>query len=153
MRALILGLIALAGAAGIAVALPRSAGHAYILDTVEGHSVYAFVVGDRAAAARVDGCTGQLLSSPHQIVADLRARASREDTEERFNVVTVEGGGVHFGPCGARDADEDAEDDPQDTLVVIEDISARQTRRLINELQALSAADRAAMLETLELSR
>ncbi len=163
MRKLIagaLGAIALSSAAWIVAASattnPGGPYQIYIFDSLDGHSIYAVGVGQRAAAARVDGCEGHLLDNAPHIVSDLRARAAREDDEDHFNVVWVEGRGSHvnLGPCGPDEADEedDPESEPQDTLVVVSDASARQARHLINEIEALPAADRAAMIEAVGLN-
>ena len=160
MRAFIGGMIASALAAGavwFAVAGATLAGYAggpyriYIFDSREGHSIYAVAVGERAAAARAEGCVGRLLDDPRRIVADLRARAATED-EEVSNVVWVsgEGSSVNLGRCDVVE-DEDKEREHRDSLVVVRDASARQARHLIREMP-LSAAEQEVMIGALGLN-
>ncbi len=164
MRALVggaIGIAALTGTVWIAVASatprPNPGGpyQIYILDRAERptHHVYAFSVGQRAAAAGVENCVGRRVEDAQQMVADLRERMAEED--ETFNVVWVvgEGSRVELGVCGAVDEDDDPEHQRSDSLVVVRDASARQVRRLIQEIHGLPADDRNAMIDALGLNR
>jgi hypothetical protein len=59
---------------------------------------------------------------------------------------------VNLGGCNEVDED-DPESERHDTLIIIEDASASQTRRVVNEIDGLSREDRAAMIEALGLGR
>jgi hypothetical protein len=159
MRVIIGGVIASALAAGavwFAVAGATQAGYPggpyqiYIFDSREGHSIYAFAVGQRATAARAEACSGRLLDDALRIVADFRDRAATENDE--LNVVWISGQGssVSLGRCDAAE-DEDKEGGHTDSLVVVRDASERQARRLIREAP-LSAAEREVMIGALELN-
>lgn len=165
MRALIggvIGAIVFASAAWALAGVTSTANaggpyQIYILDSAERTSehVYAFAVGERATAAQVENCEGRLLDNAHQIVADLRARSRNENDE--FNVIWIEGRGsrTHLGDCPDRDDDHDpkSEGDRRDSLIVLRDASAAQTRHLINEIHGLSRDERGAMIDALGLDR
>jgi hypothetical protein len=176
MRALVGGVIgaaALAGAVWMTAADATTRGYPggpyqvyiYANDDRPEVDLYAFSVGQRAAAAEVENCMGRLVSDPHRIVADLRARLRNDD--EHFSVVWIEGEGsdTHIGGCGASDdpeaeaeaekGDDESEVDHQrsESLVVLRDVSAAQVRHLVHEIHGLSAQDRAAMTNALGLDQ
>jgi hypothetical protein len=170
MRALlggVIGAIVFASAlwALAGVTTPANAGgpyQIYIYNSAEQPAVdlYAISVGERAAAAQVENCTGRLVDNPHEIVADLRTRSSNHD---HISVVWVEGQGSSFnlGRCGEdadegdKDEDEDSENahEQVDSLVLVRDASAAQARQLIREIHGLPEQDRAAMIDALGLDR
>jgi hypothetical protein len=174
MRALVGGVIgaaALAGAVWMTAADATTRGYpggpyqVYIYNSANQPQVdlYAFSVGQRAAAAEVENCMGRLVSDPHRVVADLRARL--RDDHEHFSVVWIEGAGsdTHIGGCGASDDpeaeaekdDDESEADHQrsESLVVLRDASAAQVRHLIQEIHGLSTQDRTAMTNALGLDQ
>ena len=173
MRALVGGVIgaaALAGAVWMTAADATTRGYpggpyqVYIYNSAGQPQVnlYAFAVGQRAAAAEIENCAGRLVSDPHRIVADLRERARNDD--KNFSVVSIDGEGsdTHIGGCGASDdpelvADEgddsEAGDERSDSLVVLRDASAAQVRHLIHEIHGLSAQDRTTMTSALGLDQ
>jgi hypothetical protein len=167
MRALIggvIGAVVFAGAAWALADVTDTTGSGgpyqiYIYDDADQPTVhlYAFAVGERATAARVENCDGIVLDNAHDIVADLRRRARSEDRD--FNVITVDGEGssTHLGRCSSRDHDEDddpeSEGDRSDSLIVLRGASASQARHLINEIHGLSREERAAMTDALGLNR
>ena len=160
MRALIfttIGLAALAGGAFlIAEARPFPSGpyQIYIEDTGERDHVYAIARGRRARAVLVTDCQGRLADDPSDIVADLRRRAARKDPEDSVVRLIGAGSDVSLGACGISDdpdpEDEDGEHGDGESLVVVTDASAAQTRRIIGEIP-LSDADRQTMMTALAL--
>jgi len=161
MRALIGGVIgAIVFASAVwaltGVTSPANAGgpyQIYIFDNAEEQSIYAFAVGDRAAAAMVENCQGRVMDNARDIVADLRTRSRNE--RDGLSVVWVEGEGarIHLGHCGQHEEDEDPERDDWDSLVVVRGASAAQARHLIREIHGLAREDREAMTTALGLDR
>ena len=164
MRVLIGGVIAvtLAAAAWAAVAVAIPPGYPsgpyqiYILDTGVRQSTFAIAKDDLATAALVENCAGRLLGNAHALIADIRARAERERQSESddFNVIWVSGEGsqVNLGDCEDHDEVANAHDQA-DSLVVVSDASAAQVRRIIGQIDGISAADRRTMVEELGLAR
>lgn len=141
MRATLLAVLLLIGGAAVALAQPGRDYAVYVFDPAEGADVYAFVARGRVAAVEVRGCGDYaLLEQPETLVAQLRARAAADAIE----VIRVGGRNsrTDLGWCGdvedqAVFETEDPEAGPEtDALVVIEDISARQMRRMLSSLQA-----------------
>lgn len=128
----------------------------YILQPHDGGpATYAFAGGQRAVALEVRACGDvHVLLDASAAVSRLSARRSQGD----IDVVTViaRGSRTYLGPCeGDEDHDLDPEDinptDTEDNLVVIEDASARQTRAMIQSLDAAPENVRADLIATLGL--
>jgi hypothetical protein len=128
----------------------------YILQPHDGGpATYAFAGGQRAVALEVRACGDvRVLPDANAIASRLGARR----TEGNIDVVTVvaRGSRTYLGPCDSdEDHDLDPEDiDPTDThdnLVVIEDANARQTRAMIQSLDAAPGNVRADLIAELGL--
>jgi hypothetical protein len=129
----------------------------YILQPHDGGpATYAFAGGQRAVALEVRACGDvRVLPDAGAIASRLSARRAAHD----IDVVTViaRGSRTYLGPCnGDEDDDLDPEDieaaaDSEDNLVVIEDASARQTRAMIQSLDAAPREVRNELIETLGL--
>lgn len=163
-------IIAVGAAAALMLLLagPATAGlHAfriYIFDAANGtSSIYALSDGERAAAAIVENCEGRLLADVAEFVDDLESRI-HNGGEDELNPVWITGPGsrVEIGPCGAQEPDEtdesddaDAADDAddKDSLVMITNVSKKQARDFIRQIDALSASERAEMAAQLGLER
>lgn len=133
-----------------------------------GETTYALSSGERATAAAVTGCDGRILHDASAVVAhiDTLVRQDGDADSDGLSVVTIAPGGViHLGSC-ADPHDEEEEPDydsddpedkaespeqPHDSIVWMQRMSAGQTRRIINELDALSAEDRTQMLSEIGL--
>ena len=161
MRVLVSGIVGVVALVGVALWMTADAStrggpyNIYIFDRADppDSHIYAFSVGQRSAAAQVEACDGQLIEDADSVVADFRARSRRET--RAFNVIVVDGAGstVRFGNCAdPEDEEHDPGSEQHDTLVVVRGASEAQTRRLINEMDALSADERASMLSALGLS-
>lgn len=153
-------------AAGAAWAQPRIFPRydLYIFERAEGGEVtYALSSGERATAAAVTGCDGRILHDASAVVAhiDTLARQDGDEDSDGLSVVTIAPGGViHLGSCAdphdeADEPDRDPDDPedkvqapetPHDSIVWMQRMSASQTRRIINELDALTVAERTQML-------
>jgi hypothetical protein len=154
MRATIAALALLTGCS--AGAQPMCQYDLYIYQPVGGASVYAADGSGAAAAVEVESCGhARLLSDAQDIVQQLRDRRRAGD----LSVVTVEGphSRTYLGPCGSHedeadgDAEEEAEHDDTDNLVVIENASGAQMRRMIQSLDAAPRQMREEMISTLGL--
>lgn len=154
MRALKATAATLAGAAAVSGALwfanaayPGGPYQIYIFDSGDRQSTYAIEEGARAAGALVENCVGRLLDDPAAVVARLRERAAARDEALSLIHVSGEGSRVQLGRC----EDKTREKDGWDSLVIVRDAGARQTRRLIREIPGLAAADREKMEQALGL--
>ncbi len=140
--------------AGAAAAQPARHYDLYIQDPGgEAPEIYALVAGNRSAAIEVRACGDVTFSlNPHALVADLRAqRRSRDDT---VIVVSGRNSRTELGPCSADEspeAGEPQEDDYDGGLVVIENMSASQTRRTVRTLDAAPESVREQMLSAVGL--
>lgn len=154
MRTILTALVFLAACSGVAQSETRY--DLYIFQPRDdGPSTYAFSGGNNAVALEVRGCGDvRLLPNAPAVASDLSARRGGSET----SVVTIAGRGsrTYLGPCaGDEDEDEEAaedEGDRRDSLVVIEDVSAREMRRLIRSLDAAPSDVRQEIIATLGLS-
>jgi hypothetical protein len=154
MRVAMIAVVLLMACSGTALSDTRY--DVYILQPNDGGpSIYAFAGGQRAVALEVRGCGDvRVLPDASAVASQLSARK----TDRRTDVVTIvaRGSRAYLGPC---DSDEDHELDPEDidltdtddNLVVIEDANARQTRAMIQSLDAAPANVRADLIATLGL--
>jgi hypothetical protein len=150
MRAFIIAAIVLYGS--FALAEPNRRYDVFILDYDDAPDTFAFTGAGRMAAVSVDGCKAELLTDPGAQLA--RIRDLRE--ARAVSTITVDGHGVRLGSCTLPDEveeedPEDVRDDNRPSLVIIKDSSARQTRTLLNDLDALSPQMRDEMRQTLGL--
>ncbi|WP_395644615.1 hypothetical protein [Terricaulis sp.] len=165
--------VALYLAAGAAWAQPRLFPRYdfYIFERADGgETTYAVSSGERATAAAVTGCSGRILHDAPAVVAQIATRVlqDRDEDSDGLSVVTIApGGGIHLGSCAdPRDDEEEPDRDPDDpedkadapatphdSIVWLQSMSGAQTRRLINEIDALSREDRAQMLSEAGLAR
>ena len=118
----------------------------------DGPQIYAFAGGNTAVAVEVRGCGDvALLPNAATVASDLSARRHSPET----GVVTVEARGsrVELGGCGIEDEEPDGEHaDDRDSLVVIENASGRQMRRIVQSLDAAPTDVRNEIIATLGLS-
>ena len=150
MRTALTAILFLAACSGTAQSDTRY--DVYIFEPRDGGpEIYAFSGGQRAVAIEVRGCGDvRILPDAGAVASQLSARRSAPDT----SVVTVEGRGsrTYLGPCEASDFDHEPSADDDDSLVVIEDVSARQTRAIIRSFDAAPSDVRNQIIETLGLS-
>ncbi|MBL8546981.1 MAG: hypothetical protein JNL81_10990 [Hyphomonadaceae bacterium] len=155
MRTVLIAVLLLAACSGSAQSETRY--DLYIFHPRDGGAqTYAFAADNAAVAIEVRGCGDiHLLPNANVVAGDLRARRHADGV----SVVTVEARGsrVDLGNCGADEVPEDPEDveedgvNEQDSLVVIENASARQMRRMVETLNA-PAEVRSEIISTLGLS-
>ena len=149
MRTVFIAMLLLAACSGSAQSETRY--DLYIFGARDGGpQIYAFSGGDAAAAVEVRGCGDvRLLPDATAVVSDLSARRHAPG----ISVVTIESRGsrVELGGCGSEDeGDEDGVND-EDSLVVIENASARQMRRIVQSLDAAPSDVRGEIIATLGL--
>ena len=149
-------LIAVATAAvgaAVAVAQPRTHYDLYISSHDTGADVYAFTGAGRSAAVEVIGCgSARLMPEPANVVSALRTRSGQNITR----ITVGAGSGTQIGMCDEHDdADKDEDDEAHhengDSIVVIEDLTPAQTRRMIREFRAAPAPVRQELLTALAL--
>jgi hypothetical protein len=146
--------------AGVAAAQPLRRYDVYLYDPGDGREIYAFAAAGRAAAVEVRGCGDvSLIGDAATLVREMRALRRTDE-----NVITVSGRGSHteLGPCGAVEEEVDAADEqfevddylhqePETSLVILEDMSPTQTRDLVRSMDAASVAVREQLLVQLGL--
>jgi hypothetical protein len=144
--------ILIAGAAA-AIAQPGRPYEVYVFDPADGPEVYAFAAPSRALALEIRGCGDfSVLANADSVVRQMRERRRLD----AISVSEINGrqSRVEFGWCGLDDdEDEDIDDDPQDMLLVIDDLNAGQIRRIVRSLDAAPEATREQWLAQLGLAR
>lgn len=137
MRGALMALVLLIGGSAAALALPGRPYAVYVFDPVEGPDVFVFA-GPNGAAAFEESACGQyaLRRDAQALLEQLRRRRHGENV----SLIHIDGGNSRTEMgwwCDGEDDDEafeDEDDPPQDSLVVIDDLNARQVRRLLNGL-------------------
>jgi hypothetical protein len=117
-----------------------------------GAEIYVFSGGQNVVALEVRGCGDvRLLPNASAVASQVSARRSAPDAD----VVTIEARGsrTRLGPCDEDRRDEEAEQaDDADSLVVIENASARQMRAMIQSFDAAPGDVRRQIIESLGLN-
>lgn len=150
MRTLFITALFLAACSGAAQSETRY--DLYIFQARDGGAkIYAFAGGNAAAALEVRGCGDvELLPNAAAVASEISARRRAPDV----GVVTIEARGsrVEFDDCGVQEEGDNVHVNDEDSLVVIENASARQMRRMVQSLDAAPAPVREEIIATLGLS-
>lgn len=150
MRTMFIATLFLAACSGTAQSETRY--DLYIFQARDGGpKIYAFAGGNTAAALEVRACGDvELLPNAATVARDMSARRRAPDV----GVVTIEARGsrVEFDDCGVEEEGDDVHANDEDSLVVIENASARQMRRMVQSLDAAPTPVRDEIIATLGLS-
>ena len=149
----ILAALAVFAFIGCAAAQPRGQYDLYISNPDNGPDVYAFTGAGHAVAVEIRGCGDvRLIANPETVVSTLRSRTGDDVTRIRV------GGGddTQIGMCDGdedhdADKDEEADEHDRDSIVIIEHLSAHQTRRMIQTFSAAPEPVRQQLLTALAL--
>ena len=114
-----------------------------------GPQTYVFAGGNAVSALEVRGCGDvSLLPDAHAAVSNVSARRHAED----IGVVTVSGRGSRVDLASCPSDDEGDQPNERDSLVVVENVTGTQMRRMIQSLDAAPEDVRGQIIETLGLS-
>jgi len=147
MRTMFIAMLMLAACSGTAQSQTR-----YDLYIYEPHGggpqTYVFAGGNAISAVEVRGCGDvRVLSDARAAASQVTARRHSDDV----SVVTVSGRGsrVDLSSCPP---DEPDEPNDRDSLVVVENVTATQMRRMVQSLDAAPDDVRGQIIATLGLS-
>lgn len=150
MRTVFVAMLFLAACSGVAQSETRY--DLYIFQARgDAPEIYAFASADAAVAVEVRGCNDvRLLPNAAAVASDLSARRGAVDT----SVVTISARGsrVELNGCSVEEEGDDEHADDRDSLVVVENASARQMRRMVQSLDAAPVSVREQIISTLGLS-
>lgn len=148
MRTVFIAMLVLAACSGTAQSQTRY--DLYIFEPQgDGAQTYVFAGGNAVSAVEVRGC-GDV-----SVLPDASAVASRLSTRRHaddVSVVTVSGRGSHVDLSSCSPREEADEPNERDSLVVVENMTGAQMRRIVRTLDAAPADVRGQIIETLGLS-
>lgn len=147
MRAVLAAFLLLSGCSTEAQASCRY--DLYIYDPTEGAEIYALTGSGQSVAIAVRACgEAEVLTDAETVVERLRQHRESRDIPTVL-VESAGGGRTYLGPCETKDFnDGDGED-----MIVVANASARNTRRMINSLDAAPVAIREQMIADLRLQQ
>ena len=147
MRTIFIAMLALAACSGAAQSQTRY--ELYVFAPRGGGSeIYVFASGDAVAAVEVRGCGDvQVLPDARAVAADMNAR--RHADEVSVVTVSARGSRVDLGSCPPGEAGDEPSE--RDSLVVVENATAAQMRRMIESLDAAPEDVRSQINATLGL--
>lgn len=147
MRTVFIAIVMLAACSGAAQSQTRY--DLYIFQPRgDGPETYVFAAGNLVTAVEVRGCGDvSLLPNASAVASNLNTRRYADDV----SVVTVSGRGAHvdLASCPPDEVDEPNE---RDSLVVVENMTGRQMRRIVATLDAAPDDVRGQIISTLGLS-
>ncbi len=148
MRAVFIAILVLAACSGAAQSQTRY--DLYIFEPRGGGAeTYVFAGGNAVSAIEVRGCGDvSVLPDASAVASNLNARRHAEDV----SVVTVSGRGSHVDLASCPPDEESDELNERDSLVVVENMTGVQMRRIVHTLDAAPDEVRGQIIATLGLS-
>lgn len=148
MRTVLFAMLVLAACSGTAQSQTRY--DLYIFEPSSGSpETYVFAGGNAVSAVEVRGCGDvSVLPDARAVASNLNARRHTDDV----SVVTVSGRGAHVDLSSCSPQEEGDEPNERDSLVVVENMTGTQMRRIVRTLDAAPEDVRGQIIATLGLS-
>ncbi|MEQ1490155.1 MAG: hypothetical protein ABL932_06345 [Terricaulis sp.] len=148
MRTMFIATLLLAACSGTAQSQTRY--DLYIFEPRGGGAeTYVFAGGNAVSAVEVRGCGDvSVLPDASAVASNLSARRHAEDV----SVVTVSGRRSHVDLASCSPDEESDEPNERDSLVVVENMTGTQMRRIVQTLDAAPEDVRSQIIATLGLS-
>ncbi|MEQ1818810.1 MAG: hypothetical protein ABL871_09380 [Terricaulis sp.] len=147
MRTVLFAILVLAACSGTAQSQTRY--DLYIFQPRDnGPETYVFAGGNAVSAVEVRGCGDvSMLADASAVASNLSARRHADDV----SVVTVSGRGSHVDLSSCPPDEEFDEPNERDNLVVVENMTGAQMRRIVRTLDAAPDNVRGQIIATLGL--
>lgn len=149
MRTVLFAILVLAACSGTAQSQTRYDLYIFEPQGGGGPQTYVFAGGNAVSALEVRGCGDvSVLPDARAVASNLSARRHAEDV----SVVTVSGRGAHVDLSSCSPEEESDEPNERDSLVVVENMTGTQIRRIVRTLDAAPEDVRGQIIATLGLS-